>query len=234
MAFPTFKQSIIPQTYDMEQVNADGYRYYRCDGGNYPSITTVLGCHPSGEWVQQWINRVGVERADRIRNRAARLGSAVHDLAELYLSNKLTQRHLMQSMPEVRARFKPLRKFLDGITEVFFLERGLYSDSLGLAGTVDCFGVYDGKISVIDFKTASGLRTEEEIQGYFAQVTFYAVAILERYPDMFEHVPDVIIVIAVDGEDEPQIFTKNGREFLRNSLTYVKECVTIYNIKRKV
>lgn len=228
MSFPTFKQSILPMTYNMEQVNADGYRYYRCDGGNYPSITTVLGCHPSGEWVNEWVKNVGVERAERIRNRAARLGSAVHDLAERYLGNTLTQRDIMKALPDVKLRFKSLRKFLDGVSEVFLLERGVYSDILGLAGTIDFFGVYNGEITAVDFKTASGIRTEEEIQGYFAQVTFYAMAILERYPAFITKMPNIAIVIAVDGVDEPQIFLKSGKDFIRNSLTYVKECDIIY------
>ena len=46
--------------------------------------------------------------------------------------------------------FKPL---VNKITGVVALESPLYSDYLQVAGTVDCVGIWDGKLSIIDFKT---------------------------------------------------------------------------------
>jgi genome maintenance exonuclease 1 len=49
-----------------------------------------------------------------------------------------------------------------------------------VAGTVDCIADYDGKRSVIDFKTASKIKTKESIDHYFMQTAAYAVMFEER------------------------------------------------------
>lgn len=227
--FPTFDQVYVSNPYNIKQVNMPTYRYYDCDGLALPSITTVLGRHPSSVWVQEWRDRVGEEFADKVSRKAAAIGTSVHNLAELYLANKITNKDIMQALPEARVRFAALRKFLDDIEVVYFQERAVYSKVLGIAGTLDCLAIYKGKLTVIDFKTASGLRTEEEIQGYFAQVTMYGMALMELYPDIVTEMPQICIAIAVNNKSEPQVFVKKGLEDIKNRLTYVKQCVIIYN-----
>jgi genome maintenance exonuclease 1 len=55
------------------------------------------------------------------------------------------------------------------------LETGLYSKRLGIAGTVDCVAEYDGKLSIIDFKTARR-KWDEVNENYLVQATFYSIA----------------------------------------------------------
>ena len=58
----------------------------------------------------------------------------------------------------------------------------LYSSKYKLAGQVDCIGEYNGKLSVIDFKTANKERKEEWIDNYFLQCTAYAL----MYEELFK------------------------------------------------
>jgi genome maintenance exonuclease 1 len=49
-----------------------------------------------------------------------------------------------------------------------------------MAGRVDCIAEYDGKLSVIDFKTSKAIKDEKDIQEYFMQATAYAIMFQER------------------------------------------------------
>jgi ATP-dependent exoDNAse (exonuclease V) beta subunit len=47
-------------------------------------------------------------------------------------------------------------------------------------GRVDLITEWEGKLSVIDFKTSKRLKTEDKIQDYFAQCVAYAMMYEER------------------------------------------------------
>ena len=86
--------------------------------------------------------------------------------------------------------------------KVYGQELPLYSKFLGVAGRVDLVSEWDGKLSVIDFKTSNKLKKREWIDSYFYQCTAYCI--------MFEEVTGIpvdrfVVLIAVDG-DEPQTF----------------------------
>ena len=195
-------QSIFPTHYQIRRVDDNGSRYYACPTGDYPSITTVLSCRGTS-WLSDWIAAVGPDQAASVSKKACSIGTTLHALCEKYLLNESIKVDLIRAMPEAKLRFKNFRSFLDDISEVFLLERPVYSTYLKVAGTVDCFAVYKGKPCVIDFKTANRPKTVDDIKGYFAQATFYAYAIAELYN---VPVPSIVIAIAVNGVKEPLIF----------------------------
>ena len=56
-----------------------------------------------------------------------------------------------------------MRDTLSNINNIKCLETSLYSDTMGIAGQVDCIAEgYKGKLSVIDFKTSSKEREDEK------------------------------------------------------------------------
>jgi genome maintenance exonuclease 1 len=99
----------------------------------------------------------------------------------------------------------------------------LWSSYLGVAGRVDCIAEWDGKLSVIDFKTSRKLKKKEYISNYFQQCAAYAVMWEERTGIPINK---IVVVIAVDGE-EPQIFEERRDN-------YINECVeTIAQYRRE-
>ena len=68
--------------------------------------------------------------------------------------------------------FKP---YLDQINNIHCLERIMYSHKLTLNSQVDCIGEYNGKLSVIDFKTANKERIDSWNTNYYLQCTAYAI-----------------------------------------------------------
>ena len=49
---------------------------------------------------------------------------------------------------------------LQKIDNIYAQECGLYSDKYKVVGRVDCIAEYDGKLSIIDFKTSTSERKD--------------------------------------------------------------------------
>ena len=87
--------------------------------------------------------------------------------------------------------------YLNKINNIHCLETQLYSDHLQTAGTVDCIGEYDGKLTVIDFKTSAKLKKREWVKDYFMQCSAYAVMYEERTGTPIER---LLLIINVEDE----------------------------------
>ncbi len=197
-----FNHNIIELGYeDLVAETTDTGRTYKCpDGSSFNSVTTVLKVL-SEDAIQAWRRRVGEDVANKIGVRAANRGTAVHSIIERYLDNNLE--YDKDVMPDVLSTFKDVQPILDeSISEILGLEAPLYSKHLKLAGRVDCVGVFNDKLSIIDFKTSRKLKKKEWIHNYFAQASAYAIMFEERTGIP---VPQLVILIAVDNE-KPQVF----------------------------
>lgn len=176
---------------------ADGRRVYKTPEGKlYPSVTSVTGITSTFN-KSAWIQRVGVDEANRITQRALDRGTRVHSLCENYLLGN----ELNIDMFDIEM-WTSMRKLVDRIDNIHCLETPLYSNFLQTAGTVDCIGEFDGKLSVIDFKTSSRVKGRDDIHNYFEQTAAYAV--------MFEELTGIpigrlVILMAIDDE-EPRVF----------------------------
>tara|TARA_Y100000287_G_scaffold116947_1_gene93926 strand:- start:1522 stop:2160 length:639 start_codon:yes stop_codon:yes gene_type:complete len=186
---------------DLVAETTDTGRTYKCpDGSSFNSVTTVLKVL-SEDAIQAWRRRVGEDVANKIGVRAANRGTAVHSIIERYLDNDIE--YDKDVMPDVLSTFKDVQPILDEhISEILGLEAPLYSKHLKLAGRVDCVGVFDNKLSIIDFKTSRKIKKKEWIHNYFAQASAYAIMFEERTGIP---VPQLVILIAVDNE-QPQVF----------------------------
>jgi genome maintenance exonuclease 1 len=184
----------------------DGKRYYFApDGGQYPSVTTVLGENKDKTFLQKWIDTVGEEKAEQIKVQAGNRGTALHTICEDYLLNKDVYPEGV--MPANIMTFSNLKPMLDKrVGKVFAVEAPLYSKKLNTAGRTDCIAEFDGVVSIVDFKTSLKPKKEEWIQDYFLQATCYSL-MAEALTDL--KIPQIAIIITVDGQPEPQVFVKN-------------------------
>jgi genome maintenance exonuclease 1 len=158
---------------------------------------------------------VGEEEANRISTKASSRGTRVHKICENYLNNE--EDYARKTMPDSVAMFKSLQPLLDEhVNNIHALEIPLYSHHLKVAGRVDCIAEYDGKLSIIDFKTSSKLKEESWIKGYFMQCSAYAVMYEERTGIP---VSQIVIMIAVDSE-HPQVFIKKRNDYIKDFISY--------------
>ena len=174
------------------QVNAKGGRYYETpSGAKYPSVTSVTRLH-NLESIQAWKDKVGEEEAGKKSRRALAPGNKIHSLAEKYLLNEGDM-----SDDFSKADFGQMIPYLNKINNIHCLETQLYSDHLQTAGTVDCIGEYDGKLTVVDFKTSAKLKKREWVKDYFMQCSAYAVMYEERTGTPIER---LLLIINVEDE----------------------------------
>ena len=144
----------------------------------YPSITNLLG-NLSKEAIKAWRDRIGHEEANKISRQAAGRGTAVHQVCEDYVNNNPD--YDKDLMPNILYDFNRIKDILDTrIGTVYGQELPLYSDHLKVAGRVDCVAEFDGKVSIIDYKTSRKTKKKEWIHSYFMQECFYAIAWEER------------------------------------------------------
>ena len=214
-------ESVLPKT---KGKNIDGTRFYEIDGQNYPSVTSVLSIR-SKQGIQKWRDSVGNDVANWEMNRAARRGTATHTLVEQYLKGET---------PSIRSvlplgLFKLLRPYVDQIDNIRFLETIMYSHKLKLAGQVDCIAEYNGKLSVIDFKSANKLKEESWIDNYFLQTTAYAEMFEELYGEKIEQV--VILIASEDGTS--QSFVKETKDYKEKLLVAIEDFYKYYKNKNK-
>ena len=99
----------------------------------------------------------------------------IHTLTEYYLKNE----ELPTVQPISEHLFKIAKPALNRINNIHVLEGSLYSQYLGVAGTVDCIAEFDGELSIIDFKTSKQPKPREWIDGYFVQCCAYACMLHE-------------------------------------------------------
>ena len=199
--FIELDKSVLPKT---KGKRIDGFRFYDINGKNYPSITTVLGIRKS-EALKGWREKIGESVANWEMGRAARRGKSFHTLVEQYLKGET---------PSIRdvlplGLFKLLKPYIDQINNIHLLEAIMYSPKLTVAGQVDCVAEYNGKLSVIDFKTANKERQEDWIDNYFLQTTAYAHMYEETFGTPIEQI--VILIASEDGTT--QAFVKNKADY---------------------
>ena len=159
---------------EIKQINVNGKRHYKTPSGNFISITTLLSSQ-TPEGILEWRKSVGEDVANYVMRTAASRGSRVHDMIESYLYNKPMGNLTTDYGVLAAGLFNLMVPILDRIDNVRVLEKGIYSERLGIAGRTDCIAEFDGKLSTIDFKTASKQRDEIN-ENYLIQATFYSLA----------------------------------------------------------
>jgi genome maintenance exonuclease 1 len=181
----------------LERITTPEVRLYKTPSGNsYPSVTSVTGLH-TAKGIAEWRKRVGNEEANRISARASSRGTRVHQLCEDYLRFGKADADIFD-----QEMFGSIKFLLDQIDNIHCLETPLWSDHLQVAGTVDCIAEFQGKLSVIDFKTSSRPKDRDDIHNYFMQCAAYSVAFEERTGIPIGR---LVIIMAVDNE-EPRWF----------------------------
>ena len=190
-------------------------RFYETpDGKLYPSITTVLSTR-NKKGLFEWRKRVGDEVANYVARTSAARGTAVHHMCEDYLNNfpvdwpDKWKEHEKKFLPF--CLFKQLEnKVLQKIDNIRSQECALFSNKYRVAGRVDCIAEYDGKLSIIDFKTSTKERNDEWNENYYIQASAYAEMFEEQTGTPIEQIG--ILVVTEDGA--VQEFVKEKYDYI--------------------
>jgi hypothetical protein len=184
-----------------------GSRYYVCpdSGKKLPSVTTILSATSDKDF-SAWEARVGIVKANQERKYGADLGSLVHEHLECHMLNE--DRPGGNNFIRVEAKRMSdvvIEKQLPNVGDVWGIETALYMPEL-YAGTTDVVGMYDGKQSIMDFKTAKKLRKRADILDYRDQLAAYMLAHNEKYGTQIEQ--GVIFMVSRDLKNETFIYDR--------------------------
>ena len=198
----------------------NGMRFYEVDGQNFPSITTVLGALPK-PGLDAWRKNVGEDAAKWEMARAARRGKATHTLIEEFLYGKT---------PSIRdvlplGMFTLLKPYLAQVDNIHCLEKIMYSKKLTIAGQVDCIAEYNGKLSVIDFKTANKERNDAWNQNYYIQTSAYAM----MYEELTGTPIDQIVILMACEDGTAAAYVKEKKDYIKDLEAAIKNFYDKYN-----
>ena len=206
-----FEHVKLPQLqFDLKAETTDSGRLYTTPEGNrYKSITTVLS-HYNKQGIYEWRQAVGEEYANKVSRRAADRGTKVHKICEDYLNNEIPELKMQLMMPDLKELFFKIKPFIDeSIGKVYTQEQALYSDKYRIAGRVDLIAEWNGKLAVVDYKTSTKQKDEENIQNYFMQCTAYALMFAERTGIWID---DIVVLIATE-EGPAQVFERQIHDY---------------------
>ena len=84
---------------ELTATQVEGRRFYKTpDDKWYPSVTTVTS-HISAPTIKAWEERVGWEKAEKIRRTSSLRGSKYHGIVESYLKGDLQKVEKSEGLP---------------------------------------------------------------------------------------------------------------------------------------
>ena len=211
---------------ELTRVEKNDVRYYQDSLSNLvPSVTTILSATGDHSGIDAWKRRVGPKTAKAVVDEATTIGTAVHLAIENYLYGKEWEQFTDDKMGmlahQIAKRF--ICDCLGDIDEVWGLESGLVLDGL-YAGTADCIGIFRGKPTIIDFKTAKKIKRKDWIEDYFLQGAAYANAHNVMYKTNIES----IAILMVDRDLLFKEFLVNSKELNSYTEKWKKRLIGYY------
>jgi len=208
-----------------------GGRHYDVNDEKLPSVTTILQATQGlekAESLARWASRVGQVEADRIKNSAAKRGTAMHSYLETYLQGGkvLDLRDVGREASSMAETI--IAKGFNDLTEVWGVECTLHYPGL-YAGQTDMCGIYQGRESIIDFKQTNKPKKAEWIDDYKLQLVAYATAHDQVYGTSIEQ--GVILMCTPDNFF--QRFLVNGSEFREWKWKWLQKVSDYYKLGRK-
>jgi len=208
-----------------------GGRHYDVNDEKLPSVTTILQATQGlekAESLARWASRVGQVEADRIRDQAAKRGTAMPSYLETYLQGGkiLDLRDVGREASSMAETI--IAKGFNDLEEIWGVECTLHYPGL-YAGQTDMCGIYQGRESIIDFKQTNKPKKAEWIDDYKLQLVAYATAHDQVYGTEIEQ--GVILMCTPDNFF--QRFLVNGSEFREWKWKWLQKVSDYYKLGRK-
>lgn len=210
------------QCKDIQNIDSTSGRVYETPEGIFPSITTVLGATANKTWLQKWIDSVGEEEANRIKEAAAERGTILHNylerLYEEYESPTKEQAKyfiassgLNNEKPFIKTMTVELLKHLlvnnfRSVSQEFVV----WDSELKVAGRCDGVGYWNGNLVVIDYKTSRKKKSVSQIKDYYLQATFYCTA----HNKLFETKVNRFYILMAVEDGSTAVFTGTPSHYL--------------------
>ena len=203
-------------------------RYYTSDGELVVGVTTVCGLLAKPQLIK-WANNLGLQGIDSTKyvDASANVGTLIHYLVECHIKGEnpdLSE----YSQADQELGYVGFNKFLEWEkshkVEYLASELGIVSDKYKLGGTIDCIAKVDGVLTLIDFKSGSGIYKE-----YYVQTSAYKQLAKEKGYNIKQ------IMILNIGRNENETFkvetiTSQATKYYK----IFKNLLSVYYIKKEL
>lgn len=174
-----------------------------------PSVTRILDATRDRAKIDEWVQRIGKEEAERIKTTAATTGTHMHNVIERMIAGKSLPRPTNWLMVKgYEMGYRLVMEQFSSVDEIWGSEITLYFPQR-YAGTTDMVGVYKGKSAIIDFKQSNKPKRHEWITDYFHQLSAYALA----HDALFGTNIEMGVIMVALQTGGTQVFTTTGHEF---------------------
>jgi len=190
---------------------------YIINNKKLPSVTTIINRFKNATGLIIWANQLGLKKInyfDELK-KASDTGTALHDLAELYI---LEKDYELPDDPIAVHCFEQFVEWWDSLDcEVIWTEKKYISKKLNFGGCPDLLIKKDGKYILVDLKTSKAVYSDMLIQ-----LSCYAELIKEN--DGIE-IDRAVIVRFPKDDDETEIikFYKEDLAFGLKQFKYLRK-----------
>jgi ATP-dependent exoDNAse (exonuclease V) beta subunit len=201
-------------------------RHYDVGDMKLPSVTTILSATQSEDKkasLAKWRAKVGNEEAEKVRKNSTDRGTRMHSILEGYLLDKPVLDATENGAEAHRMAQAIIDQGLGDLSEINGLEACLYYPDL-YAGSSDLVGIYQGRDSIIDFKTTSRPRMDEWNTDYYLQ----GVAYLEAHNQVYGSELDQVVLLCVTPDCFVQKFLLNGARLRQYKWEWLKRLDEFY------
>ena len=152
-----------------------GTRMYDFGGIRLPSVTTILSATKDQQFLSEWKQKVGAEKAEQIKNHSSKRGTSMHRFLESHITGEG-----YDDLSPIGEESRPMaHKIIEiglaPVDEYFGSEISLYYPGL-YAGSTDLVCLHNGQEAIVDFKQSNRPKKEEWVQDYYLQIAAYAMA----------------------------------------------------------
>ena len=204
-----------------------GDRHYDVNDEKLPSVTTILQATQDvekAESLKRWVQKVGTVEAERVKDTAAKRGTAMHSYLETYIQGGkiLDLRDVGREASSMAETI--IAKGFNDLEEIWGSEVTLFYPNL-YAGATDLCGIYQGRESIIDFKQSNKPKKAEWITDYKLQMIAYAMA----HNCVYGTDIDQGVILMCTPDNFFQKFTINGREFRELKWEWLRRVDSYYD-----
>ena len=170
-------------------------RYYRTPAGHLPSVTTVLektASQEDQERLRKWRHKLnqfhGTDSAAILGTEAKSRGTRLHEAIAQYLTGEFPK--LDEEIAPYWEQAKPIVKAL---TNPRHCEQRVYHPEYRYAGTLDLVADWQGRPTVIDWKTSYRMKKLSWLKDHQLQCAAYSKAYQWMYQSSIEQTLIVIL-----------------------------------------
>jgi hypothetical protein len=204
--------------------------YRLSDGTKVPGVTTILRVLDKSKFMIGWANRLGFDGVDagKYRDEKAMVGTLAHSMILSDLAGGTAESY-DNSQREIDQAENAYLKFCEWkkqhTLESTMVEGAMVSEMYRFGGTVDYYGLIDGVLTLLDFKTGANLYPE----------MWYQLAGYNILLDELGHRVEQRILLNI-GRDETENFieAKRSGPSLEDEKLIFHSCREIYEAKKRL